>query len=184
MNEIIHLVESAIKQGSIEQEMKNILSNSIVFHRYDISDNLINSYDIKIDSNILLVSLTHLNYSFFIDHILEFEDEYNKLFEASKKSDNSNSISDYEKMNNEITSFVLFSSEIVDSFFLKMVLNFKNIDYNYSKEYLFEDSIILNPLVLAIQSLNNNNVKILLSVDTVDQNIKLMNNMSPFLWAC
>lgn len=185
VNEIIHLAESAIKQGSIEQEMENILFISVIFHRYDISEYLINSYDIKLDSNCFSASLMRLNYSFFINHILEFEDEYNKLYEASKKSDDPNVISVYEKKRNEVTGCVLFSSGMVDSFFLKMFLNFENIDYNHSNEYIVNDSIMFNPLVFAIQSLNNNNnVKILLSIESVDHNIKMMYNMSPFLWAC
>lgn len=184
-HEIVHLVEKTISVQLEQQEMEDILNLSIIFHRYELTEYLIDFYNIKTKYNDFLMSIFYNNYYFFINHIVEFDEEYNHLRAIKETS----YISEDENLKLEeiivkTNEFLLLSAGNVDIFFLKILINFKDIDFNQVFEPKSKNLSSSNPLVLAIQSRNNENAKFLLSVQSVDPDCVLANKTTPFTWAC
>lgn len=184
-HEIVHLVEKSINGQLKEQEMEKILNLSIIFHRYELTEYLIDFYNMKIQYDDFLMSIFYNNYNFFINHIVEFDEEYNKLRAIKETSyiseDENRKLKEFIEKINE---FLLLSAGNVDIFFLKILINFKDIDFNQVYEPDAKNLSSSNPLVLAIQSRNNENAKFLLSMQPVDPDCVLAYKTTPFTWAC
>lgn len=184
-NEIIHMSESATNEISLHKDQNDILSMSIAFHRYSITEYLVDSCNISIEYNDFLNSILACNYFFFFNHITECHNEYNRLFKLRKV----NELSDeddfkYNELKDKANELALIASQNVDVFFLKVISCFSEIDLNLTGSYGLNQKKITCPLVMAIQSRNVENVKFLLSLDSVDPDWKVINDTTPFLWAC
>lgn len=170
-NEIVHLVEDKVKQENRYQNTNYLLQRAIHFHHYDLSEYLINTFEIEVIAEHFSSSIVSLNYSSFSDHISDYVQKFND----KKNSENIDKFSES----------LLMAAGCFDIYFLKVISCFNEIGLNTSNEYLVTDELLTNPLTFSIQSLYcNENAKFLLSFDSVDVDIKLMYNMTPFTWAC
>lgn len=176
-NEIIHLAENALENVDFYSDINSILTLSIIFHRNDISDYLIEKFDIRNFFNQMSTSIYYENYGFFFKHILEINDDYNELLAKE------------DAKCNEISELIIFCAGSVSTIPLRIVVNFNDLNLNESlklqiKRKTMENDKVTNPLVYAIQMFNNDNAKLLLSMDSVDPDLKLFYNVTPFIWAC
>ena len=176
-NEIIHLAENALENVDFYSDINSILTLSIIFHRNDISDYLIEKFDIHNFFNQMSTSIYYENYGFFFKHILEINDDYNELLAKE------------DVKCNEISELIIFCAGSVSTIPLRIVVNFNDLNLNESlklqiKRKTMENDKVTNPLVYAIQMFNNDNAKLLLSMDSVDPDLKLFYNVTPFIWAC
>ena len=185
-NEIIHLAEKAIAHSDVQQDMNEILSLSIIFHRYELSEYLIEFHDVKIENKDFLTSIFYSNYLFFENHILEISEEYNYLLQIKENSYLSDTdIYRLNELKSRINEQVLLSAGNSDIFFLKFLINFDEIDFNLTGASNSNDNTsMINPLVYAIQTRNNENAKYLLSLKQIQPDWNLFYKTTPFLLSC
>lgn len=184
-SEIIHMTESEIISSSFHQNKSDLLSLSISFHRYKITEYLIDSCSISIEYNDYSNSILASNYFFFFNNIIDCNNEYNRLLDLKKNGDLSDEDDfKYNELKDKANELALIAVQNIDSFFLKVVSCFSEIDLNLTGSYGLNQKKITCPLVMAIQSRNIENTKFLLSLDSVDPDWKIVNDTTPFLWAC
>lgn len=186
-NEIIHLAEKMTKNIDISDSLINAMSLSIIFHYDELSEYLYENYEIPMFFKDFPTSVYFENYSFFFNHINDFNNEYEELLSKEDVTGDDKETFDTAKV--VIANIITMCAGNVCPILLKIAINFKNADLNepiqlFFTKKIWENNGATNPLTYAIQTFNNENAKFLISLDSVDLDYKLSDRITPFIWAC